>query len=72
MTDRPKNQHAVALGQRNKGKKKRITPELAAAMRERLSFHRVKRWVNAHPHGSAPERTVQGVVGGSGLEVYHV
>ena len=27
---------------------------------------------NAHPHGRAPARTVQGVVGGSGLEVDHV
>jgi hypothetical protein len=44
MTDRPKNPHAVALGQRNKGGKKTITPELAQAMRERLAVHRVKRW----------------------------
>jgi hypothetical protein len=44
MTDRPKNTHAVALGQRNRGRKKTITPELAQAMRERLALHRVKRW----------------------------
>jgi hypothetical protein len=44
MNDRPKNPHAVALGQRNKGGKKRITPELAQAMRDRLAVHRVKRW----------------------------
>ena len=51
-TDRPKNPHAVALGQRNRGKKKRITPELAKAMRDRLAFHRVKRWVNRKPKGA--------------------
>jgi hypothetical protein len=50
-TDPPKNPHAVALGQRNKGRKKRITPELAAAMRERLALRRVKRWVNRKPKG---------------------
>jgi hypothetical protein len=49
MNDRPKNPHAVALGKRNRGKKKRITPELAAAMRERLALRRVKRWINRKP-----------------------
>jgi hypothetical protein len=52
MTDQPKNPHAVALGQRNKGRKKTITPELAAAMRERLALRRVKRWVNRKPKGA--------------------
>jgi hypothetical protein len=52
MTDLPKNPHAVALGQRNRGKKKRITPELAAAMRERLALRRVKRWINRKPKGA--------------------
>ena len=45
MTDRPKNPHAVALGQRNKGLKKTITPELAQEMRERLTARRAKRWL---------------------------
>lgn len=45
MTDRPKNPHAVALGQRNKGGKKTITPELAQAMRERLIARRARRWL---------------------------
>ena len=49
MNDRPKNPHAVALGQRNKGRKKTITPELAKAMRERLALRRLKRWVNRKP-----------------------
>ena len=52
MNDRPKNPHAVALGKRNRGKKKRITPELAQAMRERLALRRVKRWVNRKPKGA--------------------
>ncbi len=52
MNDRPKNPHAVALGQRNKGGKKRITPELAQAMRDRLAVHRVKRWMNRKPKGA--------------------
>ncbi len=52
MTDRPKNPHAVALGQRNKGGKKTITPELAKAMRDRLAVHRVKRWENRKPKGA--------------------
>ena len=52
MTDRPKNPHAVALGQRNKGRKKTITPELAKAMRERLALRRLKRWVNRKPKGA--------------------
>jgi hypothetical protein len=50
MTDRPKNPHAVALGQRNKGRKKTITPELAKAMRERLALRRLKRWVDRKPN----------------------
>jgi hypothetical protein len=45
MTDRPKNPHAVALGQRNKGRKKTITPELAKAMRDRLTARRARRWL---------------------------
>jgi hypothetical protein len=49
MNDRPKNPNAVALGKRNRGKTKTITPELAAAMRERLALRRVKRWVNRKP-----------------------
>ena len=49
MTDRPKCRAAVLLGQRNRGKKKTITPELAAAMRERLALRRVKRWENRKP-----------------------
>jgi hypothetical protein len=52
MTERPKNQHAVALGQRNRGKTKTITPELAAAMRERLALRRLKRWINRKPKGA--------------------
>jgi hypothetical protein len=52
MNDRPKNPHAVALGQRNRGKTKTITPELAAAMRERLALRRLKRWVNRKPTGA--------------------
>jgi hypothetical protein len=45
MTDRPKNPHAVALGQRNRGKTKTITPELAKAMRDRLTARRANRWL---------------------------
>ena len=45
MTDRPKNPHAVALGQRNKGGTKTITPELAKAMRDRLTARRARRWL---------------------------
>jgi uncharacterized Zn ribbon protein len=45
MNDRPKNPHAVALGQRNKGRKKTITPELAKAMRDRLTARRARRWL---------------------------
>jgi hypothetical protein len=52
MNDRPKNPHAVALGQRNKGGKKTISQELAQAMRERLALHRVKRWMNRKPKGA--------------------
>jgi hypothetical protein len=48
-TDPPKFLPAVLLGQRNKGRKKTITPELAKAMRDRLAFHRVKRWMNRKP-----------------------
>jgi hypothetical protein len=44
-TDRPKCRAAVLLGQRNRGKKKRITPELAKAMRERLTARRANRWM---------------------------
>jgi hypothetical protein len=36
---------AVLLGQRNKGKKKHITPELAKAMRDRLTARRARRWM---------------------------
>jgi hypothetical protein len=50
MNDRPKNPHAVALGKRNRGKTKTITPELAKAMRERLALRRLKRWVNRKPN----------------------
>ena len=53
MNDRPKNPHAVALGQRNRGRKKTITPELAAAMRERLALRRLKRWVDRKPNVKA-------------------
>jgi hypothetical protein len=45
MTDRPKNPHAVALGERNKGGTKAITPELAKAMRDRLIARRARRWL---------------------------
>jgi hypothetical protein len=45
MNDRPKNPHAVALGQRNKGGTKTITPELAKAMRDRLTARRANRWL---------------------------
>jgi hypothetical protein len=45
MTDRPKNPHAVLLGQLNKGKKKRITPELEKAMADRLAARRARRWL---------------------------
>ena len=45
MTDQPKNPHAVALGKRNRGKIKTITPELAKAMRDRLAARRANRWL---------------------------
>ena len=45
MTDRPKLRAAVLLGQRNKGRTKTITPELAKAMRERLIARRARRWL---------------------------
>ncbi len=45
MNDRPKNPHAVALGQRNRGRKKTITSELAKAMRDRLTARRARRWL---------------------------
>ena len=40
---------AAMLGKRNRGKTKRITPELAKAMRERLALRRLKRWVDRKP-----------------------
>jgi hypothetical protein len=40
----PKCRAAVLLGQRNRGRKKTITPELAKAMRDRLALRRLKRW----------------------------
>jgi hypothetical protein len=52
MNDRPKCRAAVLLGQRNRGRKKTITPELAQAMRERLALRRLKRWVNRKPKGA--------------------
>jgi PAS domain-containing protein len=45
MTDRPKCRAAVLLGQRNRGKKKRITPELEKAMADRLAARRARRWL---------------------------
>ena len=52
MNDRPKCRAAVLLGKRNKGRTKTITPELKQAMRDRLAFHRVKRWINRKPKGA--------------------
>ena len=45
MTDRPKCRAAVLLGERNRGRKKTITPELAKAMRDRLTARRANRWL---------------------------
>ena len=45
MTDRPKCRAAVLLGQRNRGKTKTITPELAKAKSDRLTAHRARRWL---------------------------
>jgi hypothetical protein len=45
MTDRPKCRAAVLLGQRNRGKKKRITKELEKAMADRLAARRARRWL---------------------------
>lgn len=44
-----KNPHAVALGKRNKGKKKTVSKTEAARRRDRLALARQKRW--AAPSG---------------------
>jgi len=45
MKEQKKCRAAVLLGQRNKGRKKTITPELAKAMRDRLTARRANRWL---------------------------